>query len=467
LDVARHFGLVRVPFRAVIAPEDAWPCGPFAAAVKLVLSRLDEAARVVALVGPAGSGKSLALRTIAKHLESTGKRVEQVGRPDQLGPELPDGGVLLVDEADATEPDALRTLEAAARRGVQLVVAGEGSFLARLDPTLLGSPVRLSPLNAAEARAFVADRFARTGRDDLFDPPAVDHVLASGNGLPRRIGMLAGAALLEAALDGADAVAVEHVERARAMRAMLTERRPIEPVADAAAPPEDARTAAGANVSAVRRLRTAQEGRLVPIVAVVLALSAMPFVAKVQGQQAEVASSRTPSAAEPIDPPVPQPVETAAPVPAPPPAQLPPADAELASLPAPVALDAAPVESAEPRAESSETISAPASRKAEPPAVVAREPQTRLAEQPTAPAPAPAPQSPPAQPPQVALAGMSSPVEPATQPVRDDDPMPPPASLPTATRRESRPNAALCACPAGMSAARCNEWKIWNCRSKD
>ena len=174
MDVARHFGLTHIPFRAVTAPDDAWQGGPVAAAAAALLSRLRRGDRIVALAGPTGSGKSLTLRTVASRLEAAGELVHYAGCIDQLDPELPARGVLLIDEADAASSEALHRLVDAAAKGPQLVLAGQGGYLGNLGGPPDVRPVQLALLKPAQARSFIADRTLRAGDADLFTPAAVE-----------------------------------------------------------------------------------------------------------------------------------------------------------------------------------------------------------------------------------------------------------------------------------------------------
>lgn len=475
MDVANHFGLAHLPFRATIAPRDAWVGGPFSAAISEILTRLRAGEALVALTGPMGTGKSLALRTAAERLGKAGEDVRHFGRTDQLPDELPTRGILIVDEADASDPDRLRQVAEAAGGNFQLVLAGEGSFLAGLRDAPRVAPIWLLPLDADDAAAFVRDRLVRSGKPALFDEAAIHRVSELGGGVPRQIGAIAGAALLEAALDGAAAVSVEHVERAAATRASYWPRKPV-PGAAEVEPAEVAAPAITAPLPPERSAApppvhrtTAPGGRRLARVAAIVGLVALPLWAVLQqpwtgvrdsgGPTSSVERTRpaiptavpiAPIVAEPApaivaesipEPPLPPPDMAAAA--SPPPVLSAPTPAagatgrELAARPSPEApREPAPVAARRPAAETAR--SAEASRAAAQPAAAqdaAADPDARVE---TA-----------ARSPERELASPAAPIE-----------LPSPRAEPAA--------AAQCSCPPGMSAARCQEWKAWRaCRPKD
>lgn len=485
MDVANHFGLSSLPFRATVAPRDAWIGGRFSAALAELLARLRAGDALVALAGPIGTGKSLALRIAAERLGDAGEQVRHFGHADQLAGELPTGGILIVDEAEGVDPDRLREMTEAAGDRYQLVLAGEGSFLAGLQDAPPVTPIWLAPLDRRDAADFVRDRLGRSGKPALFDEPAIERASQLGGGVPRQIGAIAGAALLEAALDGAPAVAAEHVERAGAMRASFSPSRPfvpperLEPIEKAApavgAPlpaiaASPAAVAPPANVSALARPSpTARRGRLAAAAAAVVALAVVPLWAVLQqpeaeAPKAEAPETRTLEAGRPavVVPPSQPPIAPATPMPA-----------EQSADPRPPAVDnaaaTAPQAPASPPPEPRQAAGAP-----EAPAAAPQPRQTpmrpmpaprRPSAAPERPAPAPYSTDPPIDAPAAVGSGAGG-EESARGAEREPASPVAPAELPTP--RAEPAAASQCACPPGMSAARCLEWKAWRaCRSRD
>lgn len=470
MDVARHFGLAHLPFRPTIAPEEAWFRGPFADAVSGVLYRLRAGDRVIGLVGPAGSGKSLALRTIAKRLEEAGRRVHHVGRTDQLSDLLPSDGVLLVDEADASSRDALERLHNAACQAFQLVLAGDGAFLTKLHRPTDAQPIWLQPLSTAHAHDFLRDRLARSGSLTLFEPAAIERTLALGGGTPRRIGTIGGAALFEAMLDGATAVTAEHVDRACAMSASLSGYRPIGPVAEAGDATVTRRPGIAVDLATLGwRLKEATGGRIGALVALALGLAALPLAVSVHGPPAapavreRAATASSDSHSKSVVPT--QTVAAMPPSPAPP-LRTPTSPPELISTaaddqqPAPLPIIGPVSTSGPPQAE---VARAEIPRKPQPAAPHSNVSDLRRDGLRVDPEPVRSREAPPAPPPaEVAstaqLAKSNSTSVPAEIPT-----VLPPGEIATARVDEDN----RCSCPQGMSAARCNEWKVWHCRSRD
>jgi hypothetical protein len=181
-----------------------------------VLAALAAGPCLVALLGPAGTGKTLLLRGLTHTLRAAGRSAALVGRGDMQF-DAGEGEVTLVDEAARMDEAALDQL---ALPGVAAVLADLPSLEERLDG--LGvrvTVVRLAPLQPGEVGAFVADRLARAGQPaGLLTDGAVEALAAHSAGVPRVLNLLARAALFMAETEGAPQVEPQHVDQAVALR---------------------------------------------------------------------------------------------------------------------------------------------------------------------------------------------------------------------------------------------------------
>lgn len=200
------------PFRLGVSPAEAVAHPAWLSASEGVLAALARSGRV-ALLGPAGSGKTLLLHAVAGALRDDG-RVVRVADRGELPADLQRDAALLVDDADRLDSDALARL--AGREG-PCILAGPPVLAERLPPSF--APVPLQPLSPDEVARFVAARLAAAGqRRDLLEPDAVLALARLSGGVPRLINALAGSAVFLAGLDGTARVSPRHVEEAAAMR---------------------------------------------------------------------------------------------------------------------------------------------------------------------------------------------------------------------------------------------------------
>ncbi len=201
------------PFRMGIGPGDAVEHRPWRKARDRILALLADRPAHVALLGTAGSGKTLLLHALARTVQDQGRAVRVVTHGGML-PALEGDAVLLVDDAEHLEGDALARL--AAWEG-SCVLAGPPA-LAECLPKAFATVV-LSSLSPDDVARFVAARLAVAGqRRDLLQPDAVLALARLSGGAPRQINALAGAAVFLAGLDDSAEVGQHHVEEAAALR---------------------------------------------------------------------------------------------------------------------------------------------------------------------------------------------------------------------------------------------------------
>ena len=201
------------PFRLGIDPAEAVEHGPWCRARDEVLAALANGPAHVALLGGAGSGKTLLLHALARTLQDQGRAVRVADRGGVL-PKLADDVVLLLDDAEQLDAEALARL---ARSKGPCVVTGQPALAERLPRAF--STVTLLPLSPDDIARFVAIRLAAAGqRRDLVQPGAVLALARLSSGAARQINALAGAALFLAGLDDVAEVNQHHVREAAALR---------------------------------------------------------------------------------------------------------------------------------------------------------------------------------------------------------------------------------------------------------
>lgn len=244
MDVARPFGLSRDPFAPTVEPDEAFESRAFRAARDGVLRELGQGARLVAVVGAAGTGKSLLLRALEQRLAGKGKRVRRIDRGDlALGAVDADADILLIDEADRIDHDGLVALSDAAARPNHpaLVLAAVKRRFDHLPGATMARTIGLDELTAADARELVIDRIRRAGGNPgLFTPGALSAITYVAGGSPRLLRLLSAGALFQASQDGAGRVEMGHARRAIAMQKGIAEDAAVPPKATApeATPPE-------------------------------------------------------------------------------------------------------------------------------------------------------------------------------------------------------------------------------------
>lgn len=219
---ARPFDLSRDPFAPTLDPAEAFASQAFEAARDAALRELRHGARLVALIGAAGTGKTLLLQAIAAQLAAEGQRIRRLDRGDLVNEAaLADIEILLVDEADAIDDAGLLALarRAADPSSPAVVLALTRRRLDHLDLPITARTVTLDEMNSSDARDFVLDRLRRAGGDPaLFAPGALGAITYAAGGSPRLLRLLGAGALFQAAHEAAPRVEMSHARRAIAVQ---------------------------------------------------------------------------------------------------------------------------------------------------------------------------------------------------------------------------------------------------------
>lgn len=287
----RRFGLERDPFLDTSDPHFFWEMPSVARAKAKLLSSIEESRGLTVVIGDPGSGKtSLALavettllvrddvllgKILDPHFASETEFLLAVGRAFGLG--LPARTpaflknalknflfdtavlesrtvVLFFDEAQTLAPESIETLrlllnfDIPQRKLINLVLFGQSE----LEPRILGQRnlydrvdgwIRLGPLDEQASRALILHRLARAGARDpqsIFTENALDIVVRSAAGLPRRLIRVARGAMEEAAAHGQSRVFEEQALLAARDRGLSVQARrdvPTIPAATVLAPP--------------------------------------------------------------------------------------------------------------------------------------------------------------------------------------------------------------------------------------
>lgn len=168
---------------------------------------------IVALLGPAGTGKTLLLHDVTRTLLADQPDVLLLDRGDAVLDVEALQGVVLIDEADRLDADALAGL--ANRPDLAVVLAALPAFADRLARLPGATIVPLGPIDEDEVPRFVAERLVQLGHaPDLLTLAAITALFERSGSIPRLLHTLLGLAVFAASLEGAERVTPEDVARA-------------------------------------------------------------------------------------------------------------------------------------------------------------------------------------------------------------------------------------------------------------
>jgi hypothetical protein len=174
------------------------------------------------VLGRAGTGKTLLLRSLGQILHADGKRAAGFGAGTV------DADVVLMDDAGSLDAAGLERLCALPQ---SFVAAG----LPEIEPRFLKchrsiEVARLLPLAPEDVARYLVGRLAATSRPrDLFEPDAILALAGHSGGLLRLVIVLAGSAMFLAEQEDAPHVTRWHVDEAAAMREVLLQDEDTEP----------------------------------------------------------------------------------------------------------------------------------------------------------------------------------------------------------------------------------------------
>lgn len=259
--VERYWKLYTHPFRQAPNPAFVYESGPFREAMARVLYDIVEAGGGLSIVtGAPGTGVTMLLRTIASTLPESSYSVGLIIEParpvtsllsailGELGAKkLPRGrsalfdaatshlaelaregreAVVMIDEAHVlggSQLEAIRRLmnvETNERKLLHIVLGGQS----RLTSTILRNEslakrvtmrAVIEPLDSGDADRYLAHRLRVAGAErDPFSPRAAARVVSRSGGNPRRINVIATAALLAGAIARATTITPAMVDAA-------------------------------------------------------------------------------------------------------------------------------------------------------------------------------------------------------------------------------------------------------------
>ncbi len=199
---------------------------------RVLIDSLDEGYRPLLIINPRLSPSQL-LRTVALRLGMDDSSRYRHGILEGINAklyELFEAGkrpVLIIDEAQLIPGKAtfeeirlLTNFQLDDRNLLALVLIGQTELRERLDRRQyralrqrIGMQYHLGPLDAGEAREYVKHRLSVAGRaTPLFDEQALALLFEHSGGVPRRINIIAGNALIEGFGQGAEVIGPEIIE---------------------------------------------------------------------------------------------------------------------------------------------------------------------------------------------------------------------------------------------------------------
>lgn len=215
MDPAAHFKLTADPFsaRGGLPPGN----GPLAQAAEDLMTAIRRGERLINLVGGAGTERALLLGRAEAALTEAGVSVRRLAAADAgILMANRDADAVLVEDLYGDSSDVRAALQALATQIIKpaIVFAAE----APLFPGGEASLVRVPALTEDAARRYLAERLSAVGGDpSLFSGEAVEALVRAARGSLTRLRVLAGNALLDAALEDAHQVDAAHVGHAAAM----------------------------------------------------------------------------------------------------------------------------------------------------------------------------------------------------------------------------------------------------------
>lgn len=212
------------PFAPPRAGNNPAPTPAFDVSLNNVIDRIARSEPLIPVIGEPGTGKTVMLAEIERRLR-TRVTVQRLQRGDLLGAATDLPNVLLVDEGDRADPEAIDKLFAGGWRGT-LVLACARDCVARLPAGRRSRPERLRLLRPGEARALARARLARAGMSGLVAPKALDELAKASKGNLRALVQIGGTAVFFARDEGSDVVHAEHVRAAVEIRRPLEARSP-------------------------------------------------------------------------------------------------------------------------------------------------------------------------------------------------------------------------------------------------
>jgi general secretion pathway protein A len=240
------YGLKEKPFRIVADPAYLYFSEKHQRALTLLEYGLMEDACVALMTGEAGSGKTTLIRFILLKLKEMGKgilpaavfNVNFSGSPEIVDIVLQSFGLspegskiqslkkfyafllkkhkggkkvwLIIDEAQNLSREALEevrmlsNLQSSEHSLLHIMLVGQPELRERLrKPNLASFSQRIAvqyhidPLAADEVKEYIGHRLSKAGgREDIFEPEAVDLIFQASGGIPRTINLLCDAALV-------------------------------------------------------------------------------------------------------------------------------------------------------------------------------------------------------------------------------------------------------------------------------
>lgn len=259
----RHFGLDGPPFRFVPSSRDLYLSRSHREALAaLEWGALYEPSGFTLLIGEAGTGKTTLVKSILARnyarvraacisnpkrgfegilrellrqfgLAARPTKLEMSAVFDRFLEQLKPGErlVILIDEAQTLDDESLEELRLFSNSGnadekqLNFILVGQPELVQRLMRRELrqfndriGARALLHPLSTAEARAYLEFRLKAHGGsiERIFQPAAIDYIVARSGGIPRRINVLAHNAMLLAYSAGRPNVSLESARAAAA-----------------------------------------------------------------------------------------------------------------------------------------------------------------------------------------------------------------------------------------------------------